>query len=122
MKRRLPLLFGLIVILAAPIASACMHCEWVEPCTVNPYLYGCYECLNPPEGVWGSMYCVMYQDGWCSLGNINCQGPGPWHRASAAFNKTWRVASVRVLTPGTPVRDEANPSVTVAAKRDTGQH
>jgi hypothetical protein len=123
MKRCLPLLLGLVGLFVAPIASACMECEAVSPCTVNPFLDWCYECINPPEGVWGSMYCVMFEDGGCALGNINCQGSGPWgggrpSAATATFNQTWRVATVRMLPPGAPLRDDVQiMPVTVASNR-----
>jgi hypothetical protein len=61
----------------------------------------------------------MFPDGSCTQGYWNCYGEGELR--ATPFKASWQVASVRVLTPGTPLRADAKPSIiaTVQSFRTT---
>jgi uncharacterized protein YggE len=75
----------------------------------------CAQCDEPPPGQPGSIYCAMWPDGSCATGSISCTGYG-----STAVTPTYRVAAVRVLTPGVDVHI-AKTAVAVAQNRDTAK-
>ena len=95
MKKLLLALLSLFIFtLGASVASACNICV-PGPCPNPDMWWDCVICDSPPEGMEGSHYCVMYEDGTCGLGNMNCVGPG--ELLHTPFKASWQVASVRVL-------------------------
>jgi len=113
MKRCLTVLLGLFLVsLFAPVASACNACV-PAPCSDPEMWWDCSYCNDPGLGNEGSLYCVMYPDGGCQIGSPNCFGVT--RLLTTPFKASWQVASVRVLTPNTPIRAEADVPITVAA-------
>jgi hypothetical protein len=103
MKRYLPVLFSLfLVALLAPAAFACNTCI-PNYCEDPEMWWPCGHCEDPGLGNPGSHYCSMWQDGSCDQGYWNCYGEG---ELATPFKASWQVASVRVLTPGTPLLAE----------------
>ena len=113
MKRCLPVLFSLfLVALLAPAASACSTCV-PYACPDPEMWWDCGYCQDLGPGEAGSYHCILHPDGGCDLGSAYCTGSG---LLTTPFKASWQVASVRVITPGTPLRAEAKAQIVVAVE------